>query len=124
MQILRVQEDHDGHTRNAVADCYTNGTFSKVLEFRCFHRRGRDSVSYRDAETEAVLMAARRQGPDANGAQRALRSASEVQAQMWSALQGLDGRIALAHRSINSDLSQLPTWLPPPTSSGCAAPAN
>ena len=118
VQIMRVQEDHDGHTRNAVADCYTNGTFSKVLEFRRFHRRGRDSVSYRDAGTEAALMSARRLGPD--GVQSALRLASEVQAQAWSALQELNGRPELTSHSINSDISQLPPWLPPPTSSGYA----
>lgn len=112
--MSRVKEDHDNHCRNAVAECYSNGTFSKVLEFRDFLRKGQASASLFDACTEAVLAAARSIGAPEGLPVKGSPTASELQGALWAALEPAQSIQPLHCLSVNSDLSQLPPWQPPP----------
>jgi hypothetical protein len=113
-QMSQLMEDHENHCRNAVADCYTNGTFSKVLEFRDFLRRGQASVSLVDAHIESVLAAVRSIGIPGGLVVKGASSASDLLGALWAALEPAQRVQPFRCLTINSDLSQLPHWLPPP----------
>ena len=121
MQVLRTEGEHDCQTRNAIAECYVNGTYSKLFEFLDFHRRGSLSITFWDACTEAALSAAR------SAAARELARNTKVEASaarlapvmLESASEAARRSIRNEH-TINEDLAQLPRWLPPMPGNWCA----
>ena len=121
MQVLRTEVEHDCQTRNAIAECYVNGTYSKLFEFLDFHRRGSLSITFWDACTEAALCAAR------SAAARELArntkvetSAARLAPVMLESVSEAARRSIRHEHTINDDLAQLPRWLPPMPGTWCA----
>jgi hypothetical protein len=120
VQVLRTQDDHDAQARNAIAECYISGTYSKVLEFLHFHRRGRCSLTYWDASTEAAMADARMATAEVVSAGSKLATAAAaVQAGVWTGLESIRGRERAQEASFNEDLAQLPLWYPPVSGPWC-----
>lgn len=51
--------------RDAMAECYVNGTYAKVPEFLLFQQRGTRSVTYLEVQAEATLCRLRNAAADA-----------------------------------------------------------
>ena len=124
LQVQRLQDAQDSQTRNAIAECYTNGTFSKVLAFLRFHRRGRDSLTFCDVAAESALRGAHDAATAAMApADKLATVAAKVQRGVWSECEELllmpHARAPPAQPPFNEDLGQLPRWLPPYEGSWC-----
>jgi len=101
---------------DALADCYANSTFSKVLEFTAFQRREGGSLTFTEAAAEAALLALRR--ATLGGA-----ALSDAQSAIGAAMRSapLEAAAAVPARFVNDDLQQLPVWLPPAATPGALA---
>ena len=126
--MLRAREEHDSQTRKSIAECYINGTFSKVLEFQEFYRRGMNALSFFDAATEAAMLDVRlvaaaacpkaAKGKGKKGAGRAASTAGDA---MKDALHDVLQREAVPNGCLNDDLRQWPAWWSPGGGPWCAA---
>lgn len=126
MQVRRVRSDCEGAITEAITDCYTNGTYTKVPEFLGFRRREASSRTFLEADCEHGLLLMR----------QALIEGLSVTTKVQQAADGIVQRVAgivadeidcfrtdSAHDSaVNEDLSQLPQWLPPVSCTRCVAP--
>eukprot|EP00892_Ulva_mutabilis_P000627 jgi/Ulvmu1/10565/UM065_0019.1 len=119
--ILMVRSSHESAVAEALADSYVRGTYSKVLEFGEFQRRGRDSMTYLEADTQMALYSLHdaAKGTLANaGAGKVATAAQRLGAEAWMLLDEVQCGESMAGGDaaalwINDDLSQRPAWLAP-----------
>lgn len=119
-----MRSDCEGAIVEAITECYTNGTYTKVPEFLGFRRREASSRTFLEADCEHGLLMMR----------QALIEGLSMTTKVQQAADGIVQRVAgivsddiecfrrdSAHESaVNEDLSQLPQWLPPLSCTRCA----
>lgn len=128
LQVLSVRGSHEGATAEALAESFSQGSYSKVLEFAEFQRRGRDSMTYLEADSQqalAALRAAAKTAVTVAGSGKVAAAVQRLGSEAWSLLEELDMADSMAGRDaaelwVNDDLSQLPSWLAPHACERCS----
>lgn len=121
LQVLSVRSSHEGAVAEALADSFSQGSYSKVLEFGEFKRRGRDSMTYLEADSQQALDTLRLAAKTAlavAGTGKVTAAAQRLGAEAWSLLEELQMSDSMVGQDaaelwINDDLSQRPAWLAP-----------
>jgi hypothetical protein len=123
--VRRVRSDCEEAIREAITECYTNGTYTKVLEFLGFQRREAASRTFLEADCESGLLRVRLALTEGLSLTTKVQQAAEEIVQRVAAVLDSDVecfRTDSAHDcAVNDDLSQLPQWLPPLSCTRCAS---
>lgn len=128
LQVLSVRSSHEGAAAEALADSFSQGSYSKVLEFGQFQRRGRDSMTYLEADSQqalATLRAAAKTAVTVAGSGKVAAAVQRLGSEAWSLLEELEMGDSMAGRNaaelwVNDDLSQRPPWLTPHACERCS----
>jgi hypothetical protein len=118
LQVLAARSSHVGALQEMITECYTNGTYSKVPEFLEFWRRGRDSITYLEIQTESCLLYSRMATQDCLITTGKLAKAAEgIKRAMQEQISELDDDDPMmppgSELYTNDDLGHRPRWLPP-----------
>lgn len=108
----------------ALTECYTNGTYTKVPEFLGFRRREASSRTFLEADCEHGLLLLRHALMEGLSSSYKVQQVAEGLVQRVAAIVQEDMECfrtdSAGDSTVNEDLSQLPQWLPPLSCTRCA----